>query len=213
MNIDIGALRREYSQAELDENSVDSSPFEQFKIWFEEAVKADLLEPNAMVLSTTGSIGPTQRTVLLKQFDERGLLFFTNYESKKAKQIEEESRVSILFPWYALERQVMVTGTVEKISKKDSLAYFLSRPFGSQVGAWASKQSSIISSRSILEKKLHEMKKKFEEGKVPLPEAWGGFRILPTTFEFWQGRKNRLHDRIFYQKNTDSQWSIDRLSP
>ncbi|MEM9324152.1 MAG: pyridoxamine 5'-phosphate oxidase [Bacteroidota bacterium] len=212
MKVDIAALRREYTQAELDTSNAHSSPFEQFQQWFDEAVKSEVLEPNAMVIATSGQLGPTQRTVLMKAFDKKGIVFFTNYESRKAQEIEHSNQVCVLFPWYALERQVAVTGSVEKISKKDSLTYFISRPFGSQLGAWVSQQSQVISSRSILEVKLDEMKRKFSEGKVPLPDFWGGMRIIPETFEFWQGRKSRLHDRLLYTKKEDG-WRIERLSP
>ncbi len=212
MKVDIAALRKEYSQSELDLSTVDSSPFKQFQKWFDEAVKSEILEPNAMVLGTAGDLGPTQRTVLMKAFDDRGVVFFTNYESRKAQEIAINNQVSVLFPWYALERQVAITGRVEKISKTDSLAYFVSRPFGSQLGAWVSQQSQVISSRSILETKLAEMKRKFQEGKVPLPDFWGGMRIVPDTFEFWQGRKSRLHDRLLYSKD-GANWQIERLSP
>lgn len=212
MNVDVAQLRKEYSKAQLDIESVASTPYEQFRDWFDEAVKSELLEPNAMVLSTVENNCPSQRTVLMKALDEKGITFFTNYESRKARQIEANNKVSVLFPWYALERQVAISGTVEKVSKKESLAYFLSRPFSSQLGAWVSQQSSVISSRNILETKLEEMKRKFQEGKVPIPDFWGGFRIIPQSYEFWQGRKSRLHDRILYEK-IDNQWSPKRLSP
>ena len=142
-----------------------------------------------------------------------GVVFYTNYKSRKAQQVEENPNVSILFPWYALERQVAITGRIEKVSKMESLAYFTSRPFGSQLGAWVSHQSQVISSRSILEMKLQEMKAKFMDGKVPLPDFWGGYRIIPETFEFWQGRKSRLHDRIMYQKLENQDWSTFRMAP
>ncbi len=206
-------LRQEYTRATLDIDNVDPSPFNQFRKWFEEALSSELLEPNAMIVGTVDSNNqPTQRTVLLKAYDEEGLVFYTNYKSRKAKQISENPHVSLLFPWYGLERQVSITGRAQKISTKESLAYFTSRPFGSRLGAWVSQQSQVISSRSILEMKLREMKEKFKDGKVPLPDFWGGFRVVPTTFEFWQGRKNRLHDRIFYQLK-EGNWEISRMSP
>ncbi len=210
--MDIASLREEYARAELTEESVDQNPHEQFRRWFDEAVSAEVLEPNAMVLSTVGEEGPFQRTVLMKALDQRGIVFYTNYKSRKAQHIEANPRVSVLFPWYPLERQVMVAGKVKRISKAESLKYFASRPIGSQLGAWVSQQSQIISTRSLLESKLAEMKQKFKEGKVPLPDFWGGYLIEPDYFEFWQGRKNRLHDRIQY-KLDDSQWKLDRLSP
>jgi pyridoxamine 5'-phosphate oxidase len=211
--MNVADLRRDYQQAELTESSVLTSPFKQFEKWFEEAVKADLLEPNAMALSTVNTEGkPSQRTVLLKAYDDKGLVFYTNYTSRKAQQIELNHNVSLLFPWYTLERQVIIQGVAEKVSTKESLSYFLSRPHGSQLGAWVSHQSKVISSRSILEMKLQEIKEKFQEGKVPLPDFWGGYRIKPTSFEFWQGRSSRLHDRILYQLDND-QWSVNRLAP
>ncbi|MFT4786729.1 MAG: pyridoxamine 5'-phosphate oxidase, partial [Cellvibrionaceae bacterium] len=155
---------------------------------------------------------PSQRTVLLKAYDDKGLVFYTNYTSRKAQQIELNHNVSTLFPWYTLERQVIIQGVAEKVSTKESLSYFLSRPHGSQLGAWVSHQSKVISSRSILEMKLQEIKEKFQEGKVPLPDFWGGYRIKPTSFEFWQGRSSRLHDRILYQLD-NNQWSVNRLAP
>lgn len=213
MNSEIASLRREYSKASLDVDSVDPSPFVQFNKWFEEAVSGVLLEPNAMILATTDPSGTvSQRTVLLKAFDQNGFVFYTNYKSRKAVQIELNPRVSLLFPWFGLERQLSVMGTAVKVSRTESLKYFLSRPAGSQLGAWVSHQSQVISSRSILEMKLEEMKQKFREGKIPLPDFWGGYRVIPETVEFWQGRANRLHDRIQYSRNNGA-WKIERLSP
>ena len=213
MKEDIASIRKEYTQASLDTQSVDKSPFIQFEKWFKEALDGDLLEPNAMVLGTVNSEGQSfQRTVLLKSFDEHGLVFYTNYTSRKARHISENANVSLLFPWYSLERQVIVTGQAKKVSQQESLKYFLSRPRGSQLGAWVSHQSQVISSRGILETKLHEMKEKFKEGKIPLPDHWGGFRVIPQSFEFWQGRASRLHDRVMYEKHNNL-WDISRLSP
>jgi pyridoxamine 5'-phosphate oxidase len=210
---DLSSLRQEYSKSALDLDSVNTSPIEQFRVWFDEAIKSEILEPNAMVVGTVDNNNqPMQRTVLMKAFDEKGLVFYTNYDSRKASQIAENPRVSLIFPWYGLERQVAITGVAEKISKAESLAYFASRPFGSRLGAWVSQQSKVITSRSILEMKLEEMKQKFKDGKIPLPDFWGGFRVVPKSFEFWQGRPNRLHDRIYYQKEND-QWGISRMSP
>lgn len=215
MNLDLASLRQEYTQASLDVDSVADSPIDQFRKWFDEAVKSQLLEPNAMILGTAGSTGQvTQRTVLLKAFDNKGFVFYTNYTSRKAKQISENNQVSIIFPWYALERQVAITGTAEKVSTAESMKYFFSRPFGSQLGAWVSHQSSIISSRSVLEDKLNQMKEKFSQGKVPLPDFWGGYRIIPDSIEFWQGRQSRLHDRILYTLQGDgNDWNKQRLAP
>ncbi|MEQ9468266.1 MAG: pyridoxamine 5'-phosphate oxidase [Ekhidna sp.] len=214
MREDIASIRKEYTQAELDESSVNRNPFGQFEKWFQEALKSEIIEPTAMILGTTNREGqPFQRTVLLKSFDTGGFVFFTNYESRKSKQMESNPKVSLLFPWYMLERQVAITGSVKKVSTSESLKYFLSRPRGSQLGAWVSHQSEVITSRSILETKLAEMKRKFKEGKVPLPDHWGGYRVVPDSIEFWQGRPNRLHDRIFYQKEAENSWNISRLSP
>lgn len=210
---EIADLRREYSLASLDIDSVDKNPFNQFRKWFEEAKSGELLEPNAMVVSTVNENGqPFQRTVLMKALDDKGIVFYTNFSSRKAEQIAQNNKISLLFPWYGLERQVAITGIAEKVSTKESLDYFTSRPYGSQLGAWVSDQSSVISSRKILEMKLAEMKRKFKEGKVPLPDFWGGFRVVPETFEFWQGRQSRLHDRLMYEKE-GSDWKIFRMAP
>lgn len=166
-----------------------------------------------MVVATSDGMRPSTRTVLLKAYDERGLVFFTNYESRKARDIALNNHVSLLFPWYALERQVGILGTAERISPAEALAYFASRPHGSRLGAWVSQQSSVITSRRLLEMKWDEMKRKFARGEVPLPSFWGGFRVVPSEFEFWQGRENRLHDRFRYTKQKDHSWQIERLAP
>ena len=214
MENNLADLRREYSLASLDIDSVDKDPMAQFRKWFEEAQKSELLEPNAMVVSTVDAEGqPFQRTVLMKAIDEKGIVFYTNYTSRKAKQLGENPKISLLFPWYGLERQVAVVGTAEKVSTKESLQYFSSRPYGSQLGAWVSQQSKVISSRSVLEVKLAEMKRKFKEGKVPLPDFWGGYRVIPESIEFWQGRQSRLHDRLIYEKDEAGNWNISRMAP
>lgn len=214
MTDNIADLRREYTSASLDIETANPNPFLQFEKWFKEAQEGQLPEPNAMILGTVDSDGQTfQRTVLMKALDEKGIVFYTNYQSRKAQQIAENNKVNTLFPWFPMERQVSVQGVAVKVSNKESLSYFLSRPHGSQLGAWVSQQSEVISSRSILEMKLAEMKRKFKEGKVPLPDFWGGYRIEPTSFEFWQGRQNRLHDRLLYEKQEDGSWKISRLSP
>lgn len=211
--MDISHLRENYTQAGLDPDSLDPDPFQQFDLWFQQAVEAQLTEPNAMSLATTSKEGlPSLRTVLLKYVSPGGFVFFTNYSSRKARDIADNPNVAIMFPWVSLERQVTVRGRAEKISKTDSLKYFTSRPHGSQLGAWVSQQSSVITGRKVLEMKLEEMKRKFKEGKVPLPDFWGGYRIIPDTIEFWQGRPNRLHDRFLYTR-TASNWTIERLSP
>lgn len=213
MREDIASIRKEYTKDALNEDSVSSDPFAQFEKWFNDAIESNILEPNAMTLATVSMEGqPFQRTVLLKTFNTDGFVFYTNYTSRKAKQIENNPNVSLLFPWYSLERQVMITGKVSKVSTKESLNYFLSRPRGSQLGAWVSNQSEVISSRNLLEMKLEEMKRKFKEGKIPLPDHWGGYRVVPSSIEFWQGRSSRLHDRIMYERD-DNSWKISRLAP
>ncbi len=207
-------MRRNYARRALDVGDLNPNPFAQFDHWMREAIETQLLEPNAMSLATVGADGqPTLRTVLLKGFDERGLVFYTNFESTKAKQIAGNPQVALLFPWLPLERQVTVTGRAVKISAAESLKYFLSRPRDSQLGAWASRQSEVITTRSLLEAKFSEMKAKFAKGEVPLPDFWGGYRVTPQSFEFWQGRPNRLHDRFRYARQSDNSWKIERLMP
>jgi pyridoxamine 5'-phosphate oxidase len=210
--VDVAALRREYRRAGLRRADLHPDPVAQFRLWFEQATAAELLEPNAMVLGTSDGQRPSTRTVLLKAFDHRGFVFFTNYASRKAREIAAHPQVSLLFPWYGLERQVAILGSAERISAAESLAYFTSRPFGSRVGAWVSQQSSVISSRRLLEMKWEEIKRRFASGEVPLPRAWGGFRVVPAEVEFWQGRENRLHDRFRYRLQ-DGDWVIERLAP
>ncbi len=209
---DLAALRREYARSGLRRADLAPEPFAQFRRWFTEAAAAGLVEPNAMVLATTDGTRPSSRTVLLKAYDERGFVFFTNYESRKARDIAADPAVSLLFPWYALERQVGVLGRAERIGTAESLAYFSSRPHGSRLGAWVSRQSTVIGGRKILEMKWDEMKRKFARGEVPLPSFWGGFRVVPAEIEFWQGRTNRLHDRFRYTR-ADGTWNIERLAP
>ncbi len=212
--MDIHALREDYKKGELRRKDLHDDPFKQFEKWFQQACNAELLEPNAMTLSTVNADGqPFMRTVLLKYFDEKGLVFFTNYESRKAKQIENNHKVSILFTWLPLQRQVHITGTAEKVSTAESLQYFSSRPRGSQLGAWTSQQSSIISSRQLLLMQFEQIKQKFMDGEIPLPDFWGGYRVVPTSFEFWQGCTNRLHDRFLYTLQEDQSWQIHRLAP
>jgi pyridoxamine 5'-phosphate oxidase len=207
-------MRRNYAQRSLDLGELDPDPFAQFDQWMREAVETELLEPNAMGVATVGADGqPSVRTVLLKAFDRRGFVFYTNYASTKARQIAGNPRVALLFTWLPLERQVSVTGRADKISSTESLKYFLSRPRESQIGAWASRQSEVITTRSLLEGKFAEMKAKFSKGEIPLPEFWGGYRVTPQTFEFWQGRPNRLHDRFLYDRPPDGAWRISRLMP
>jgi len=211
--MDISTMRKEYTQAGLHREDLRDNPFEQFDVWFKQALNADLLEPNAFDLATVGDdMQPRSRIVLLKYFDKEGFVFFTNYESIKGRQIEQNPKAAMLFPWLSLERQVKIEGSVGKLNKKDSLKYFLSRPKGSQLGAWVSKQSSVISTRKLLEQKMDEVKRRYKEGKVPIPDFWGGYKIYPHRFEFWQGRQNRLHDRFCYRKEGKN-WEIERLSP
>lgn len=211
--MDLSALRQEYANQELDVENCAACPFTQFQTWFEHASHAEVLEPNAMVLATVAADGqPSQRTVLLKYFDAAGFVFFTNYGSRKAKQIASNQRVSLLFVWLPLHRQVEIHGVAERVSAAESLKYFALRPRGSQLGAWISRQSEVVSSRSVLETKWEELKRKFAGGDVPLPEFWGGYRVQPTRFEFWQGGASRLHDRIEYQ-SSDKEWTRHRLAP
>ena len=209
---DVAALRRNYTRDGLRRGDLEPDPVGQFRKWFSEATAAELVEPNAMVLSTTDGKRPSSRTVLLKAYDEQGFVFFTNYESRKAREIAADAHVSLLFPWYPLERQVGMIGHAERISAAESLAYFASRPHGSRLGAWVSQQSTVINSRKFLEMKWDEMKRKFADGEIPLPSFWGGIRVVPTEIEFWQGRENRLHDRFRYTRSGDG-WAIERLSP
>jgi len=211
--MDLTFIRQGYKNEGLDKEDLNADPIVQFESWFEEAKKAEPL-PTAMSLATVNNIGePTVRTVLLKLFDKKGFVFFTNYKSRKADHITDKPNVAVLFNWVALERQVSITGVAEKIKTKESIKYFMSRPRGSQLGAWVSDQSSVLSSRKILEMKHEEMKNKFTDGEIPLPDFWGGYRILPKTFEFWQGRPNRLHDRFIYSKQSNELWKIDRIAP
>lgn len=211
---DISSLRKEYQKAGLDRQDLNPTPLEQFRLWFQQAVEAGVCEPNAVVLSTVDSSNrPSQRMVLLKAFDQKGFVFFTNYRSRKAKHLESNHFASMLFPWVSLERQLMLEGKCEKISTAESFRYFASRPWGNRLGAWVSQQSQVIGSRKILEMKLLEMKRKFKDGNVPLPDFWGGFRLKPERYEFWQGRENRLHDRFEYVATGENLWEVNRLSP
>jgi len=211
--MDLSNFREHYTKGGLKRADLLAHPLDQFEQWFKQALETDIPEPNAFSLATVSSDGvPDIRTVLLKIFDKKGLVFFTNYESKKSRDIQANPNVAMLFPWVSLERQVKIIGKVEKISAAVSLKYFLSRPRGSQLGAWVSQQSHVISSRSILEIKLAEIKRKFLNKQIPLPDHWGGFRIVPETVEFWQGGQNRLHDRFEYRL-IGGNWQIKRLAP
>ncbi len=211
---DLGDLRRNYTRGKLSSDELERDPFKQFELWFQQASQANLCQPNAMSLATaTAQAKPSLRTVLLKYFDREGFVFFTDYSSKKAVQIQENPHVSLLFLWLALERQVIIEGKARKISAAESFKYFATRPRGSQLGAWCSQQSRIISSRKLLEMKFEQMKRKFRNREIPLPSSWGGYRVIPISFEFWQGRENRLHDRFLYSLQEDETWKIDRLAP
>lgn len=212
MNTD--KLRQQLMQQGLKHSELDSSPLKQFEAWYKQTIEADIYEPGAMSLATVDADGqPWQRIVLLKLFDDKGLIFFTNYESHKAQQISVNNMVSLLFPWHALGRQVKITGEAEKVSTAESLKYFMTRPRGSQLGAWASQQSKIISSRLILETMVDSMKHKYADREVPLPPFWGGYRVKPATFEFWQAGDSRLHDRFIYRRNESGKWFSERLAP
>jgi pyridoxamine 5'-phosphate oxidase len=207
-------LRREYALAGLKESDLDSNPFRQFDKWFQQALAAGLPEPNAMTLATATLDGkPSARVVLLKGFDEEGFVFFTNYESQKGRELAANPQAALVCYWAELERQVRISGQVSRVSAEESEAYFRSRPLGSQLGAWASQQSEVVGGRKILEDRLERLTQEYQTKPVPLPPYWGGYRVAPETIEFWQGRPNRLHDRLRYTLQSNSQWLIERLSP
>jgi pyridoxamine 5'-phosphate oxidase len=210
---DLAAMRQQYNKGALREDAMPADPLEQFTAWFRDALDAHCVEPNAMSLATAGADGrPLVRTVLLKNYDSRGFVFYTNLESHKARQLRENPHASLLFPWLLLERQVIINGPVERLSVAETVKYFVTRPRDSQIAAWASKQSSPLSSRQVLELEWETLKRKFSAGEVPLPDFWGGFRVNPERFEFWQGGPNRLHDRIEYTR-AGAGWKKIRLAP
>ena len=210
----VADLRKEYTRADLDEASVDADPIEQFARWFGEALSARLPEPNAMTLATATSDGqPSARTVLVKGYDARGFVFYTSYASQKGRELAANPRAALVFYWAELERQVRISGTVERVTREESERYFLSRPRGSQLGAAVSRQSEVIASRADLEARWRQLDEEAGDQPVPLPNDWGGYRVAPTTIEFWQGRPSRLHDRIRYTRLPDGGWRVERLSP
>jgi pyridoxamine 5'-phosphate oxidase len=214
MNISLANLRQNYTRDGLKETEANTNPWKLFKFWLEQAISAQLVEPNAMTLATTNYEGkPTARMVLLKHIDERGFIFFTNYESHKGMQLQEKPWGALVFWWGELERQVRVEGKVEKVSASESDIYFQHRPRGSQLGAWVSPQSQVIPNREVLESKLIEVQEQFQDGVIPRPANWGGFRVIPQQIEFWQGRPNRLHDRLLYSLQDDGTWQRERLAP
>lgn len=211
--LSIADLRREYARARLDETDVSPDPFAEFARWFAEAQAAEAAEANAMVLATASPDGrPSARMVLLKGFDERGFVFFTDYRSRKGEELEANPNAALAFHWGELERQVRIEGTVTRTSPEESELYYRTRPLGSRLGAWVSHQSRTIASREVLEAKLREVEQRFDGRDLPLPPHWGGYRVRPECFEFWQGRESRLHDRIRYLREGEG-WRIGRLSP
>ena len=211
--MDISSFRREYLKSGLEHDDLLASPVEQFSLWFNQAKDTDIQDPNAMILSTVSKDGqPSQRAVLLKYFDKDGFVFFTNKGSQKVREMEGNPKVNLHFVWLELERQISIAGVATPISITESARYFMSRPRNSQIAAWVSNQSSAISSRNLLMQKFKEMKQKFSNGDVPLPSFWGGYRVSPSSIEFWQGRENRLHDRFLYTA-AESGWQIERLAP
>ena len=209
----IADLRKNYTQAGLLESEIVANPFEQFKLWFEQAVAADILEPNAMTVATVTDQGkPSARIVLLKDFDDRGFVFYTNYNSQKGVELQNCPHAALVFLWGDLERQVRIEGKIEFVSESEATGYFHSRPASSQLGAWASDQSTVIADRSILEQKLQQLEAEYQDRQIPKPPHWGGVRVIPQEIEFWQGRPSRLHDRLRYQL-VEGRWQIDRLAP
>jgi pyridoxamine 5'-phosphate oxidase len=211
--VNLADFRKEYSDRGLRRADLKADPIQQFEDWFKTATDVGVHEPNAMTLSTVGATNtPLQRTVLLKGYDSSGFVFFSNYQSRKAEDIDANPQVCLLFPWLTLERQVIIQGRAEKTTVEESTAYFHSRPPESQIGAWVSNQSEVISSREVLNAKLNEIRERFKDTEIPLPPFWGGYRVIPSTIEFWQGGPARLHDRFLYLRTSDG-WKIERLSP
>ena len=214
MSSTLSELRRDYALASLARDSIDTDPFRHFEHWFQEALKAEVLEPNAMTLATVDAQGhPSARIVLLKRVDSNGFVFFTNYQSSKGQQLAANPQAALVFFWKELERQVRIEGRVEKISRAESERYFQSRPRGSQIGAAASNQSQVVANRTVLEARFQDLEARYAEQDIPTPAHWGGYRLTPDLLEFWQGRRNRLHDRLRYRLLDSGDWSIERLEP
>jgi pyridoxamine 5'-phosphate oxidase len=211
--VTLADLRKEYSLAGLAEADLAREPFRQFEKWFQEAEAAKLPEPNAMLLATAGADGrPSARTVLLKGLDGRGFVFYTNYESRKGRELAANPRATLVFPWFPIERQVIIEGAVAKVAREESEAYFATRPRASQLAAWVSQQSALVPARSVLEEGYKAVERRHEGQQVPMPPHWGGWRVVPETVEFWQGRRSRLHDRLRYRRQPDG-WTVERLAP
>jgi pyridoxamine 5'-phosphate oxidase len=207
-------MRQEYTRASFDESDAHSDPIRQFQLWFNEALAAEVPEPNAMTLATATANGkPSARIVLLKSYDHRGFTFHTNYESRKGRELSDNPYAALVFFWGPLERQVRIEGHVERTSADDSDSYFQMRPLDARIGAWASRQSEVLPDRDALEARMRELEEHYADRDIPRPPHWGGFRVRPETFEFWQGRPGRLHDRIRYRKSADGGWLVDRLAP
>ena len=214
MNISIADLRQEYMREGLSRADASTDPFEQFQKWFDCVLETQLPVPNAMTLATATKDGkPSSRIVLMKGFDRDGFVFYTNYNSRKGQDLAENAQAALVFWWAELERQVRAEGRVERVSEQESDCYFQSRPLGSRVGAWVSPQSEVIESRAAMEQELQELVQEYKNGEVPKPPYWGGYRLNPTAIEFWQGRPNRLHDRLLYRRCSNSSWQIQRLAP
>lgn len=212
--LDIKDLRREYLHDGLSRKTLNANPLDQFNLWLEQAVTANLTDPTAMTLATVDESGqPSQRVVLLKQADEKGFVFYTNLGSRKANEIKLNNKVSLHFSWLPLDRQIKIQGEASPLSSAEAFRYFTSRPRDSQLAAWSSQQSRELSSRQLLEGAFAQMKQKFQQGKIPLPDFWGGYRVEITRYEFWQGRANRLHDCFVYNQSGGSKWSVTRLAP